>query len=557
MKAFATTLFLLFCFASSNAQIDCNSGRYYNSLFPNIKITKDIIYGNSINFWGSNEVLKLDIYEPLNDTETKRAFILLAHGGEFFEGTKSDSDIVVLSRNLAKLGYVVASINYRVSFLPFDATQAKRAALRACQDMNAAVRFIRKDVETNGNTYKIDTAKFFIGGTSAGGIMALHLAFLDKNSELVSYIDTTGIGDMIGKSGNPGFSQTYKGVINLSGALLNREFIEPFNNIPVINMHGSVDNVVPYIRGESALISGLFLDGSYEIEKRCLQLNKPSSTYSFWGQNHIPYFQSNDTTVYIDTVFRFVRNRLYEILGCTCSNPYPLPNTIVDTLENIAKNKPIYADDVQDAYYANLANDGLMNTRWSSTFSEPHFIVVDLVNSYSISKIRINWETAYASKYEIFTSLDSVQWQLYYSETAGNGAKDEYLMPTTARYIKINCTQRSTPYGFSIYELEVFGFKSVTSNYAEKNKVESFSYKVFPNPFDDEFFIAYNSEIKENRKAILLDAFGRQVSETKILSAEEGNNFAKFTVLNNLKSGIYVLKIESKTENRYYKIIKN
>ena len=554
MKSYSMSIIFILFFFNAFSQIDCNSGRYYNQIFPDIKKTNDIVFGSSVNFWGSNEVLKLDIYEPLNDTETKRVFILLAHGGEFFEGTKSDSDIVVLSRNLAKLGYVVASINYRITFLPFDATQAKRAALRACQDMNAAVRFFRKDVETNGNTYKIDTANFFIGGTSAGGIMALHLAFLDKNSELVSYIDTTGIGDMIGKSGNPGFSQTYKGVINLSGALLNREFIEPFNNIPVINMQGSVDNVVPYIRGESALISGLILDGSYEIEKRCLQLNKQSYTYSFFGQNHIPYFQSNDTTVYIDTVFSFVRNRLYEILGCTCSNPNPLPNTIIDTLENIAKNKPIYSDNVQDPNYANLANDGLMNTRWSSTFSEPHFIVVDLLDPYSVSKIVINWEAAFASKYEIYTSLDSVQWQLYYNEVAGNGAKDEFLTPITARYIKINCTQRSTPYGFSIYELEVYGYLSITSNLGIK-PAYSKSICISPNPFNEFITLSYISEEESSAKALLIDSQGRKVWESDNIKLIAGSNKIEFNI-NNITSGIYYLRVETDYENRFMKVIK-
>lgn len=458
MKNLYLVILSIFVSHSTNAQTDCFSGRYYNQQFE-VNLTEDIVYGNNVNAWGSPEDLKFDVYEPAGDTLSLRPFILLAHGGEFIEGTKKDSDMVVLSRNLCKTGYVVASIDYRklLTFFSLDGYSAKRAAYGACQDMRAAIRYFRKDVEENNNTFRIDTTQFYIGGTSAGAITALHVAFMDKYSEVLPDIDTTGYGTIEGNSGNPGYIQSIKGVINLSGALLHAEYIESGDNIPIISMHGSVDDVVPYGKAASALISDLELEGSYEIERRCTQINEPSFTYSFWGQNHIPYFQDNDTTAYIDTVCNFVKNRMYEQLGCTCSNPEPLPNTVIDTSENIALYKPVYADDVQQGNEAEKAVDGLTDTRFSTNFSDSHVFVVDLLNNYNISKFKILWEYAHGESYRILCSPDSLNWDTIVTENQSDGGTDLWTVSCPGRYVKIDLLHRFTEYGFSFWEFEVYG----------------------------------------------------------------------------------------------------
>lgn len=533
MKTFITLIFISFFSISVLAQSLCSTGRYYNSIFNNIQITTDIKYGQNTNNWGFNEDLKLDIYEPTNDTAGLRAFVLLAHGGEFIEGTKNDSDMVVLSRNLAHMGYVVASIDYRkmLSFLSLNGYSAKRAAYHAYHDMKAAIRYIRKDIEENGNPYRIDTNNFYIGGTSAGAITALHVAFMDKYSEVLAHIDTTDIGVMAGNSGNPGYSQSIHGVINLSGALLDADFIEQ-SNIPIISMHGSIDDVVPYKKGASALINDLVLEGSYEIEYYGLINNLNTSTYSFFNKNHIPYFQDNDTTVYIDTVINFVKNRLYEIIGCNCSDPEPLPNTTIDTCKNIALYKPIYADDTEGNNVAQNANDSLMNTRWSSNFSEPHFLTLDLQNYYQINKIKIHWEYAHAQSYKILFSNDSVTWDTAVVKTNSNGGLDEFSVNNQARYIKLLCLERATEYGFSLYEFEVFGYLSSFFTKTNKTKTNT-SIIVYPNPANDYLYVK-NIEQKKC-KIEIYSIIGKKEHEAYI-----DNN--KISV-QNLPSGVYIYKI--------------
>jgi acetyl esterase/lipase len=64
--------------------------------------------------------------------------------------------------------------------------------MRAVQDGRAAVRYFKKNVAVGGNTYKIDLNNIYFAGVSAGGFVALQLAYLDEISEFPTYIDTVG-----------------------------------------------------------------------------------------------------------------------------------------------------------------------------------------------------------------------------------------------------------------------------------------------------------------------------------------------------------------------------
>lgn len=64
--------------------------------------------------------------------------------------------------------------------------------MRGVQDGRAAVRYFRKNAAIGGNTYRIDTNNIYFAGVSAGGFIALQLAYLDKASEIPSFIDMAG-----------------------------------------------------------------------------------------------------------------------------------------------------------------------------------------------------------------------------------------------------------------------------------------------------------------------------------------------------------------------------
>ncbi|KGE20776.1 hypothetical protein PWYN_00930 [Paenibacillus wynnii] len=123
---------------------------------------------------------------------------------------------------------------------------------------------------------------------------------------------------------------------------------------------------------------------------------------------------------------------------------------------NLALNKTVTASE-GPKQPASGAVDGDLGTRWESAFSDPHWIQVDLGSNQTVSRVQLNWEGAYAKSYTIQTSTDGTNWTTVYTTTSGNGELDDLTFtPVSARYVKVNGTERGTPYGYSLWELLVY-----------------------------------------------------------------------------------------------------
>jgi len=304
---------ILFLFVLS-AQIgfaQCDNGRYQSFIFSDYEVISNIVYGNNQTYLGVSQDLTLDIYRPIGDASTSRALIMMAHGGSFLTGSKTGPDVVGFCVSMAKMGYVVASINYRLGF-PITNMQAgaTAAVMRGTQDMKAAIRFFRKDVAENNNQYGIDPNEIYAAGVSAGGFIALHLAYLDQESELPSFLDmnATGVqGGLDGQSGNPGYSSNVKAIVNICGAIGDTAWIQPGDE-PACHFHGTNDNTVPY---GSAMLSVLGIpvtdvDGSYSINEKMNQIGLEHCFEIHEGQDHVPSLANPafaDTTLSIMTQF--------------------------------------------------------------------------------------------------------------------------------------------------------------------------------------------------------------------------------------------------------------
>ncbi|MFB8026515.1 discoidin domain-containing protein [Streptomyces sp. NPDC056465] len=106
---------------------------------------------------------------------------------------------------------------------------------------------------------------------------------------------------------------------------------------------------------------------------------------------------------------------------------------------------------------ATAAVDGNTGTRWSSTFSDPQWIKVDLGAAASVSQIVLRWEAAYSTGYRIEFSSDNNTWSTAYSTTTGPGGTETLNVSGTARYVRLTGTARATGYGHSLWEFQVFG----------------------------------------------------------------------------------------------------
>jgi alpha/beta superfamily hydrolase len=284
----------------------------------------NIQYGANTRVNGQSQNLLLDIYEPSGDVETARPLILIAHGGSFIGGSKTGPDVVPLCHDFAKMGYVVASVEYRLGIANFpfpgpDSTDASEAVMRATQDARAAVRFFRKNVITGGNTYGIDTNNIYFAGVSAGAFMALHLAYLEDPNELPVYIDTTQIGlsgGMEGNSGNQGYNSDVRAIINICGALGDTAWMHAGDE-PVCSFHGTNDGTVPYGSAVITLIGVyplLQVDGSFSVSARAADLGIENCFETHEGQDHVPHVGNAQ---YYDTTRVIMRNFLSHFV---CGN---------------------------------------------------------------------------------------------------------------------------------------------------------------------------------------------------------------------------------------------
>jgi hypothetical protein len=103
------------------------------------------------------------------------------------------------------------------------------------------------------------------------------------------------------------------------------------------------------------------------------------------------------------------------------------------------------------------AVDSLLTTRWSSEFSDPQWIAVDLEQPVRISRVELVWEGAYGKAYAIQVSDDGKVWKDVYGTRAGNGGTEVIrFKPVEARWVRMYGTRRGTPYGYSLWEFRVF-----------------------------------------------------------------------------------------------------
>lgn len=128
--------------------------------------------------------------------------------------------------------------------------------------------------------------------------------------------------------------------------------------------------------------------------------------------------------------------------------------------DGLAVGKPVSAS-------SNLARDGATSpaavtdgdssTRWSSEFSDPQWIAIDLGQSTRISRVELHWEAAFGRAYAIEVSMDGKTWQKVFSTEKGKGGIETIrFAPVEARYVRMTGTRRATPFGYSLWEFRVF-----------------------------------------------------------------------------------------------------
>jgi F5/8 type C domain len=124
----------------------------------------------------------------------------------------------------------------------------------------------------------------------------------------------------------------------------------------------------------------------------------------------------------------------------------------------LSQGKPTTASSTENAGTpASAATDGNAGTRWSSAFSDPQWLQVDLGATDTITEVTINWEAAFGKSFQIQTSSDGTTWTNIFTTTTGAGGIQDLTVNGTGRFVRMNGTVRGTQFGYSIWEFQVFG----------------------------------------------------------------------------------------------------
>jgi len=297
---------------SQGQHTTCDGTRYLNETFLNVDTTFNVFFGVNTTYQGNVDSLYLDVYQPIGDTATKRPLL-------------KREDMAPLCHYYAQRGYVTATIDYRLFdglFVPFpDSVVFGDVVVKAVGDMKASIRHFKEDAATT-NLYGIDTNAVFLGGGSAGAIMALHVAYLDSTDTIPPHIqmaiDNNG-GFEGNTTSNTQYSSEIQGVLNLSGALGDASWVD-VGDVPVFSVHDDNDNIVPYGQGYST-VAGFpvsYLEGSQVIADTATALGIPNVLITIPNSTaHVSYV--NDPQ-WQDSVFTGISVFLHEIL-CPITTP--------------------------------------------------------------------------------------------------------------------------------------------------------------------------------------------------------------------------------------------
>lgn len=144
---------------------------------------------------------------------------------------------------------------------------------------------------------------------------------------------------------------------------------------------------------------------------------------------------------------------LLGLLGCSAegesiflSKAYALSFSATASASSLENN----------TFPASNAIDNNASTRWSSQFSDPQWLKVDMLVPKSVTRVTLTWETAFGKNYQVQTSSDNTNWTSIRTVTNGDGGTDDLTgLSGTGRYLRVFGTARGTQWGYSLFEVQI------------------------------------------------------------------------------------------------------
>lgn len=265
--------------AFSEASAADEPSAFLKPRFENVIINNAVKFAHVVDYKGEPQELFVDIYRPEGDGSTNRPVAVLIHGGGFrTSGKRTQKYIVHFANELAKRGFVAASIDYRQregDDMPTAADELP-AMKDAAADSLTALQWIR----THGKDYGYDPSKIFLVGGSAGGRIACTIACRETGDtgglpETDKFSTTTPPSSVTSEN-----SAQYSRDGLIAAAILwggpepeYRCFTVDGGDLPCMFIHGTSDSLVP-------------ADGSVNLHDKLAQAGVPSRLHLLNGYEH-------------------------------------------------------------------------------------------------------------------------------------------------------------------------------------------------------------------------------------------------------------------------------
>lgn len=314
----------------------CDGLRYKTDVFTSF-VKTTVTYAPSINQTGQVVNLQMDVYQPTGDAIAMRPVVILEHGGSFIFGDRSDMRIYC--EQLAKQGYIAATIQYRL--YPFfvlgvpDSLGIMDTAVKAVADMKAAIRYFREDAATV-NQFRADPNHIFVGGYSAGAVAALHMTYMGPNDVLPNFLQTlvTNNDGWVGNSGtasNKTYASNIEAVVNMSGGLYRSVWIDSIG-VPLVSIHGTADGTVPYVDGLAANIA--YLQGSSLLHAQATNVGVWNYLETVSGGGHTDIYSAAQFAPKLKS-FWLNATTLLESLTCQAVTGTDQPTNLIPEMKII------------------------------------------------------------------------------------------------------------------------------------------------------------------------------------------------------------------------------
>jgi len=313
-----TKLLLFVALVAFASGISAQNRRYLDPVFDKVKVSPltPVASNYTVMTWiggllqgvpgvhTARQPLVCQFYTPDGDTRTDRPLVIYVHTGSFLPyqinascgGTMADSSNVEIAKRLAKMGYVVAVVNYRQGWIPtLEQELLKRyflinATYRGVQDISTYVRYFRRSVADLGNPHGIDPEKITVWGQGTGGYISLASAYLQEYNQIFQtsdplkfwltppltpvnipmvreqyngLVDASGpvatvdaqysalnlglpVGDTLCIPNHTGFSNRFALCVNMGGALGDSTWVRSgAGNPPLVSYHVKTDQYAP------------------------------------------------------------------------------------------------------------------------------------------------------------------------------------------------------------------------------------------------------------------------------------------------------------------------